>query len=207
MSLLYKENINEQSTVAIWCIEEPESFFLEKVRLKTEIAHPHKRLQHLAGRYVLQMLDPEMPVSKIIQEQRQKPYLRDTAHEFSISHCGDFAAAILSSEIRVGLDIETFKPKITDIVHKFLTEKEREILLHHLPDPLHAFTLGWSIKEALFKWLGQAGIDFNKHLHIESIYQNEDRYSIECTIDKEEKKTIVANGFFIEEMVVVWVQG
>lgn len=205
MPLLYQQNINENSTVALWRIEEPEEFFLQKVSLQTEIHHPHKRLQHLAGRYVLQMLDPHLPVSKILRPKNQKPYLHNEPSEFSISHCEDYAAAILSTTEKVGLDIETIKPKIINVVDKFLTAGEKEILCHFISDPLQAYTVGWSIKEALFKWLGIVGVDFKKHLHIEHISCSADKLSIDCRIDKSQIIHLKADALYVGGLYIVWV--
>jgi hypothetical protein len=61
MPLFYQHNINDIAKLAVWHISEPEDFFLEKVQLQKTINHPHKRLQHLAGRYLLQLLHPDFP--------------------------------------------------------------------------------------------------------------------------------------------------
>ena len=58
MPVFYQQTINEQTKLAIWKIEEDEAFFLQHVPLQRSITHPHKRLQHLAGRYLLGYLFP-----------------------------------------------------------------------------------------------------------------------------------------------------
>ena len=82
--------------MAVWHIAEPESFFLEQVPLQKQISHPHKRLQHLAGRLLLKELVPGFPVELIRIADTKKPYLENEPYHFSISHCGDYAAAIVS---------------------------------------------------------------------------------------------------------------
>jgi hypothetical protein len=52
MPLIYQHQINESSHIGVWHIAEAEGFFLQKVPLQREITHWHKRLQHLAGRYL-----------------------------------------------------------------------------------------------------------------------------------------------------------
>ena len=164
-------------------------------------------MQHLAGRYVLHYLDPKLPLNDIVQEKQRKPFLADTPHEFSISHCDDYAAAIVSTNKRVGMDIETVKPVILRLAHKFLTPAEQALLLQHLPNELQAFTLGWSIKESLFKWYSVPGIDFKAHLHIHSLHWDTDHFLITCRIDKEASIEIIARGFFINGLAIVWVIG
>src|SRR5580698_3905983 len=101
MPLFYQHTINRSTKLGVWRIEEPEDFFLEKVPLKRNVSHPQKRLQHLAGRYLLPELFPDFPLQEIIIADTRKPFLENEKYHFSISHSGDFAAAIISSKSRV----------------------------------------------------------------------------------------------------------
>ena len=123
LSLFYQHNINETTRLAIWKIEEQENFFLQHVPLQREITHAHKRLQHLAARYLLKHLFPDFPYKEILIADTRKPYLQNEQYHFSISHCGDYAAVIVSKGRRVGIDIELVTPKVEKIRHKFLNEK------------------------------------------------------------------------------------
>jgi hypothetical protein len=64
--LFYQQDINLTTKLGVWKIEEPESFFLHAVPLQREITHPHKRLQHLPGRYLLPFLFPDFPHPEIM---------------------------------------------------------------------------------------------------------------------------------------------
>lgn len=196
MALFYQHTINENTKLGIWRIEENESFFLNTVPLQQEISHPHKRLQHLAGRYLLQYMFPDFPYDLIKIADTRKPFLTNEAYHFSISHCGDFAAAIVSRKNRVGVDIEQVKPMIQRIRHKFLSEDEMKLLedsqkdfgftaintsdvissvttQSSLPSPnIYVLTLAWSAKEAIYKWHGNGGLDFKKHMQLKSLKQN-----------------------------------
>jgi phosphopantetheinyl transferase len=177
--LFYQNNINAITRLAIWKIEEPESFFKD-VPLSREITHPHKRLQHLAGRYLLHYLFPDFPSDEILIASTRKPYLPDEQYHFSVSHCGDYAAAIVSSHQRLGIDIEIPAMKVLKIVHKFLHPEELEIFNIPVPSfsrlttqtslfPAHDYrlpTLLWSAKEAMFKWWGRGDVDFSEVLRI-----------------------------------------
>ncbi len=110
MPLFYQHNINESTRLGIWHIEEDEAFFLKRVPLKRDVSHPLKRLQHLAGRYLLTELFPDFPLDEILIADTRKPYLADEQYHFSISHCGTFAAAIVSTRHRVGIDVEQAVP-------------------------------------------------------------------------------------------------
>ena len=52
MPIFFQHQINDDTKLAVWEIKEDEDFFLQHVPLQREITHPHKRLQHLAGRYL-----------------------------------------------------------------------------------------------------------------------------------------------------------
>ena len=124
MPIFFQHQINETTRLGIWKIEEAEEFFLSNVPLQKEVTHPHKRLQHLAGRFLLQFLFPDFPYELIQIADTRKPYLPDEQYHFSISHCGDFAAAIVSSDQRVGIDAEIPSEKVERIRNKFLNEQE-----------------------------------------------------------------------------------
>jgi len=185
MPLFYQQNINATTRLAIWKIEETEDFFSGTVPLQREITHPHKKLQHLAGRYLLRFLFPNFPYNEILIASTRKPFLPDEQYHFSISHCGDYAAAIVSSDHRVGIDIEIPTAKVLKIAHKFLSEEEREMFNVQLTassiqhsqldqltnEPINQLTphltLLWSSKEAIFKWWGNGEVDFSKMIRLE----------------------------------------
>ena len=124
----FQNDIDADTRLAVWKIEEEEPFFTEKVPLHRQITHPHKRLQHLAGRYLLQALFPDFPIGLIQIADTRKPFLEDEAYHFSISHCGDYAAVVVSKTKSVGIDIELVSDKIRRIEHKFVNEGEAQLL-------------------------------------------------------------------------------
>ena len=149
MPLFYQHYINESTRLAIWQIEEDESFFLRRVPLKRDVSHPLKRLQHLAGRYLLTELFDDFPLSEILVADTRKPYLPGERYHFSISHCGSFVAAIVSSRYRVGIDVEQTVPGIERIRGKFLSAKELDLAFDDLDRSGHRLrqlTLLWSAK-------------------------------------------------------------
>ncbi|MFN5135396.1 MAG: 4'-phosphopantetheinyl transferase family protein [Chitinophagaceae bacterium] len=207
MPLVYQHTINSKTKLGLWRIEEPEEFFLAKVPLKRDVTHPHKRLQHLAGRYLLPTLFEEFPLEEILIADTRKPFLPDEQYHFSISHCGDYAAAITSSEQRVGIDIEQPADKIFRIIHKFLNEDEKQMLDEPMSSSqlLQKATLLWSIKEAMFKWYGDGGVDFRKHMHIEEIRGTDEEGSLQCFFQKEKPALLDVKYRFIQNVIMSWV--
>ena len=174
MPIFFQQDIDQDTKLGVWKIEEGEDFFLASVRPQRNVTHPHKKLQHLAGRYLLKFLFPDFPLSLILIADTKKPYLENEAYHFSISHCGDFAAAIVSKTKRVGVDIEIPTEKIIRIAHKFLHPSERLIIDNWNGDKKELLTLFWSSKEAMFKWWGKGNIDFSEMLRLSGdILQNQ----------------------------------
>ena len=204
MPLFYQHNINDAAKLAVWHIIEPENFFLEKVHLLKEINHPHKRLQHLAGRYLLQVLHPEFPIHLIEIAESNKPILSNGEFHFSISHCGDFAAAIISEKESAGIDVEIVTPKIEFIKNKFLSADE----LHLLPNNDTRFlTLSWNCKEAVYKWYGRGGVDFKNHIHIKNITVKDIHGVVECSFMKDIEKDLCIHFHLFENLCLAWVVG
>ncbi len=167
MPLFYQHNINESTKLAIWHITEEEDFFLLRVPLKRDVSHAQKRLQHLAGRYLLMELFPDFPVKEIMIADTRKPYLEYEKYHFSISHFGQYAAAIVSSTNRVGVDVEKSSPAIEKIRNKFLSPRESEIAFEGIEKSGHRLrqlTLLWSAKESIFKWYSLGKVNFKDHI-------------------------------------------
>jgi len=167
MPLFYQHNINESTKLAIWHITEEEGFFLLRVPLKRDVSHAQKRLQHLAGRYLLRELFPDFPLEEILIADTRKPYLADEQYHFSISHFGHYAAAIASRIHRVGVDVEKASPSIEKIRNKFLSPIESEIAFEGIERSGHRLrqlTLLWSAKESIFKWYSLGQVNFKDHI-------------------------------------------
>src|ERR1700688_4889643 len=84
MPLFYQHNINESTKLGVWRIEEPENFFLQRVPLKNNVTHPYKKLQHLAGRYLLPVLFEDFPLQEIVIADTKKPFLKNEMYHFYI---------------------------------------------------------------------------------------------------------------------------
>jgi phosphopantetheinyl transferase len=207
LSLVYQHTINSSTKLGLWHIEEDEDFFLQKVPVKRDVTHPHKRLQHLAGRYLLPTLFEDFPLEEILIADTRKPFLPDEKYHFSISHCGDYAAAIVSANQRVGIDIEKPTEKIFRIIHKFLRDEEKMFLDEQMSSRqlLQLATLLWSTKESMFKWFANGGIDFRQHMHIQNIEGNDEEGKLFCQFQKLDEISLTVNYRFMKELVMSWV--
>lgn len=208
MPIYYQQNINDFTRLAVWKIEEPSSFFTQKVTLQQQVTHPHKRLQHLAGRFLLPFLYPDFPSELILIADTRKPFLADDTYHFSISHCGDYAAAIVSSTQRVGVDVELVTHRVNKIRHKFLHFSELEawdIESLEEEEKYKTLTLLWSAKEALFKWWGRGDIDFSECMQIEKAALGLNG-QLKAVFQKNDfKQELILNYQLTNELSLVWV--
>jgi len=203
MPIFFQHQINDTTRLGIWKIEEAEEFFKGNVPQHRDVTHPHKRLQHLAGRFLLQFLFPDFPYSLIRIADTRKPFLPDEQFHFSISHCGDYAAAIVSKDSRAGIDIEIPSEKVQRIKHKFLSEEEQEIFdVQHLTPDSRFSTLLWSAKESVFKWYGDGGVDFKENILLKK--QHESNETIDCFFTKNQHQLSIHYRLF-DHLVLAWV--
>lgn len=214
MPLFYQHNINENTKLGIWKIDEPEAFFIASVPQHRNITHPHKRLQHLAGRYLLKHLFPDFPYGEIVIAETRKPYLPYEQYHFSISHCGAYAAAIVSNKQRVGIDAEIPAAKIENISHKFLNKVEQNqfgIAASALRNDemqttqLKLLTVLWSAKEAVYKWWGWGGVDFKNDILLQAFELNETG-TFDAVFKKNEKHFDLQLWYKVfDELCLVWI--
>ncbi len=175
--------------------------------MQSAITHPHKQLQHLAGRYLLQHLYSDFPHHLIEIADTRKPFLPNEEYHFSISHCGDYAAAIVSKNKRVGIDIEMITSKVGKVMHKFLSETEiSDVNNQSTNQPINHLTLLWCCKEAVFKWYGKAEIDFKDHIHLKDFNSLKDEGIINCDFLKDEKISLQVQYKFFDGMCLAWVE-
>jgi phosphopantetheinyl transferase len=175
MPLFYQQDINQSTQWALWRIEESLQDFKLPVALPSNITHPNKQLQHAAGRHLLGFLKKDFSYTSLKAPLHGKPYVQDGSCEFSISHAQNWAVAIVSNE-PVGIDVETYTPRVFKIAHKFIHPSEKiwidELLANNsiwTALQLHIFL--WSAKEALYKWWGKGALDFIRDMQVEAPQQ------------------------------------
>ena len=204
MPIFFQHQVDDSTRLGIWKIEETEEFFKDNVPQHRDVTHPHKRLQHLAGRFLLRFLYPGFPYELIQIADTRKPFLANEQFHFSIAHCGDFAAAIVSENKRVGIDIEIPLEKIGRISNKFLTPNEKKIFkLNNAVDTnFDMHTILWSAKESVFKWYGLGQVDFRDHIRLKKL--NQENETILCNFTKTGEEVII-NYKDLEHLKLAWI--
>jgi 4'-phosphopantetheinyl transferase EntD len=173
---LYREwSSDKYSLAAIWKIEEPERFFLERTGLPAlDIKAEKRRIERAAGRFLLKHLEEDFPLLNIKPDEHDKPRVDGNEYFFSISHSWPYVAAVVSPVVECGIDIQCWHPRMEALQHKFLSFEEQQLLKN---DP-RLLTLAWSAKEAAYKWQGRRGVEFAEHMIINSLQDDGDNYNM-----------------------------
>lgn len=200
MPLIKEWEPDAHSLAAIWKVEEPEAFFIAATGLESAIKSPKRRIERLAGRYLLQFLKQDFPLHHIAPDEHDKPRIPQNRYYFSISHSYPYVAAMLSDRDECGLDIQTWHERMETLQNKFLSPAEQEFF----KQDTKLITLAWCAKEAAYKWLGRRGIDFIEQLPIVQFTSEHDLllFTIHTRIAEEVRPLKVA-GFLEDEFAFV----
>ena len=156
-------------THLIWHCSEDINFFRSKLNLtKYELNILEKRknskkvLEFLCSRLLLRLckLDP----NDLYYNEFGAPILK-SGKFISISHCKNYITLLLSNQ-SCGVDIETKRKQILNIKHKFLNQKDINIIsIENISD----LTLIWTLKEAIYKLCQYPGIDFKNQIFVSTL--------------------------------------
>lgn len=174
MPLKIKYTVTPEIEIGIWEITESVEdligmLFLNKAEFDTLYAFSSevRRKQWLSYRALIRNMVKMDTIYKIYYNEHNKPYLINPARSISVSHSGNFSAALIDqnpSSIN-GLDVEMIHPKILRVADKFLSEQELKFLGD---DQLLNAIILWSAKEAAFKFVGKQGVFMKEHIHIQA---------------------------------------
>jgi len=163
---LYKSiDVNSQTTVKIWKIEESYNELLKPLDLKPnslERVLGMKSELHQRGFLSVRHLLREFGYTDqdLFYDDHGKPHLKD-GKCISITHSFIFSGVIVSDK-EVGIDIEKQREKISIIAKKFV-DYEFNYLETHAEDYINKLTVIWGIKESLYKLFATPGMLFKDH--------------------------------------------
>jgi phosphopantetheinyl transferase len=170
MGCISKHYLNEYTILGVWKIEEDINTLLGMVDLDIVdkkkykgFASTSRKLEFLSVRALLaELLGRD---ARIVYNKNNKPFLRDGSRFISISHSNKLTAILLSTNEKVGIDLEYMSTNIGRIAFKFVNRKEKitkdpEKRVYHL-------YLHWCAKEALYKICDKEGISIKKNITIE----------------------------------------
>jgi 4'-phosphopantetheinyl transferase len=170
MGCITKHFLNEYSILGVWKIEEDLNTLLASVVLDNEEKKRYKsfrsnsrKLEFLSVRALLsELLGKE---ARIVYNKNNKPFLKDGSHFISISHSHKLTAILLSTNEKVGIDLEYMSVNISAFAFKFMNRKEK--MLKDPENRKYHLYLHWCAKEALYKICDKEGISVRNNITIE----------------------------------------
>ncbi len=169
MGCITKHFLNEFSILGVWKIEEDLDALYKLVLLDQEEKKKYKsfkstsrKLEFLSVRALLsELIGPE---AKIVYNKNNKPFLKDGSRFISISHSYKLTAILLSTNEKVGIDLEYMSSNIATLAFKFLNRKER--VAKETEERRYHLYIHWCAKEALYKICDKDGINIKKDITI-----------------------------------------
>ncbi|MBA3828712.1 MAG: 4'-phosphopantetheinyl transferase superfamily protein [Taibaiella sp.] len=193
---LYKEwEYANDTLAAIWHITEPEAFFTEATGIISDIKNEKRRMERLAGRYLLQLLEEEFPLHHIHPDEHDKPRVHNDEFLFSISHSWPYVAVAVSRTEECGIDIQAWHKNIERIQHKFLSVEEQSIF----GADTNRITMAWTAKEAAYKWNGRRAVEFIENLPVTFLSKKQDKYNITIYLNLTVPPIMLSIESFIED--------
>ncbi len=170
MGCITKHYLNEFSILGVWKIEEDINSLMDLVSLDIDEKKRYKgfnsnsrKLEFLSVRALLAELIGKD--ARIVYNKNNKPFLKDGSRFISISHSHKLTAILLSTNEKVGIDLEYMSSNISAIAFKFLNWKEK-ITKEQDKRRYHLY-VHWCAKEALYKICDKEGISIQKNLTID----------------------------------------
>lgn len=165
---LFNHLKTEQFELAVWHITERlEDFEQLGIIADTDIINENKKLQWCASRYLTRLIAGSEV--ELTHDEFGRPHFSHNSMNISISHSSEFAAIIVSTTHRVGVDIEPIHPKVERIAQKFMHEEELAQL--HPETRIAQLITYWSAKETLYKLYGKKQLTFKTQLRIAPFLQ------------------------------------
>ena len=170
MGCITKHYLNEFSILGVWKIEEELNMLLELVSLDSDEKKKYKsfssssrKLEFLSVRALLSELIGKD--AKIVYNKNNKPFLNDGSRFISISHSHKLTAILLSTNEKVGIDLEFMSSNIAALAFKFINRKEK--VTKEQEERKYHLYIHWCAKEALYKICDKEGISIRNNITIE----------------------------------------
>lgn len=140
--------------------------------------------------------------TRIIYNSENKPFVKGYTHNISISHSNNLTAVLLSSNKRVGIDLEYMSGKISKVADKFINSNEvitrnPELIKNHL-------YLHWCAKETLYKICEKQDVNFRDGLSILPFEPEEHGFMKGNVLNGTGKETYELEYLLHDNYALVW---
>lgn len=200
MAIAFKKQVDGDTEMALWRIEEDAETLLGQLQLNEEekafvdqLANGKRHLHWLSTRVLLRTMLNTTEYIDCKIDGHGKPYLVNMPYHISLSHSFDYAAVMISQSKPVGIDIEQVKQKVERIAQKFMKPREMDFI-----DPLNKIEhlyVCWCAKEAVYKCYGRKEVSFADNIALQPF-----GFTAEGSLDAHLRKDDIAIDYRVQYM-------
>ncbi len=168
MPLIAKRKLGKLASLYLWEITETEEELREAVFLHPSdaqkfsgIRNHKKKMEFLALRRLLDNCFDELP--EVHYHESGKPFLKN-GFKLSMSHCFPYAAAIISKDLDVGIDLEVYRESFKRVAPKFMSSTELKAI--NPGTEVQQLIHFWGAKEVMVKITGNRRFHFKTQLKV-----------------------------------------
>lgn len=189
MPLLFIKSAGKTGKVGLWHITETlhqihtlKDFSTLDIEWLKMLRHERRKKEGLIARILTEKLMERN--AEIIYDEYNKPFLKGSQKNISISHSHNLLAVIVD-EKKTGIDIECVKSNISHIKHKFMSDLELKKIKNDYETEM--LTICWCVKESLYKLYGKKQLSFKENIRIEP-FEYSEKGIIYATIESDLRK-------------------
>ena len=167
MPEILKTHIDSFASLCVWHIIETEESLFTELHLSAAEEKEIRSLKLLKRRF--EKLGCRSALSQLLNSYEEVSYSPNGApkistHYLSFAHTASYAAAAISVNYKIGVDIEKITPKIKTLYHKFLNSFEINHFDVSDEEQVHIL---WGAKEAAYKLYEVKNLDFAQQINIQ----------------------------------------
>ena len=185
--------LNKQKNyiIGVWEMTESENGLDQEssVEIIPKFKNTKRQIEYTCTRLLLKKINPKL---KISYNQFGAPTINNNQN-ISISHSDKYVAIIISKN-KVAIDIEKISNKPLKVIQKFISKND------NIKVDQKEASLAWCVKETLFKYHMQGGIDFKKNITIKKI--DHDQKKIHSLLLK---SSVILDFQIINDHILVYV--
>lgn len=206
MPLFKTINVNPTTQILIWKVTESFEELRSQLTLKPKTQNRLNGMRseiHQRAFLSVRMLIQELGINDfdLHYDEFGKPYLDDHRY-ISITHSHNFAAIIIS-DVTVGIDMELQRDKIIRIADKFIDTEFDYLDSEYIEEYIKKLTVIWGAKEAIFKIRNEKGISFKDHIQVSPFSLNESQTKA-CLLFENLELKFEVNYMNIENFTLVY---
>jgi phosphopantetheinyl transferase len=214
MGLYYREKFTNGQEIAVWEITEPEEELADRCKAAGHLpgfyrqtTSKQRRLERMAVRLLLDTL--QGPRVILHYKENGQPFLHSSLSAVSIAHTRRFVCLLTAPGKQAGIDIECMTRIFEAVEKKALHPAEKPDLIRcarqsGAPDQIRCAL--WCAKEAVYKYMGQEGVDFASQIIVSPFIPGDEGVSQAVFIEKNGNQIRLPLSYKrLEDHLMVWI--